>query len=64
MPDRNVPGQIRASQSGGHLRDIHSLIDPFSGVLDTWHPHIYDLSQPENSDQWGTANPMNEMVGR
>jgi catechol 2,3-dioxygenase-like lactoylglutathione lyase family enzyme len=31
---------------------------------DTWHPHIYDLSQPENSDQWGTANPMNEMVGK
>lgn len=29
---------------------------------DTWHPHIYDLNEPENSDQWGTANPMNESI--
>ncbi len=29
---------------------------------DTWHPHIYDFSRPEVTDQWGTANPMNEFV--
>ena len=29
---------------------------------DTWHPHMYDFSQPEVSDQWGTANQMNEFV--
>jgi catechol 2,3-dioxygenase-like lactoylglutathione lyase family enzyme len=29
---------------------------------DTWHPHIYDFSTDEVSDQWGTANPANEMV--
>jgi hypothetical protein len=29
---------------------------------DTWHPTVYDISQPENQDQWGTAEPMNELV--
>ena len=29
---------------------------------DTWHPHLYDFSQPEVADQWGTANVMNEFV--
>ena len=29
---------------------------------DTWHPHVYDFSKPEVSDQWGTANAMNEFV--
>ena len=31
---------------------------------DTWHPHIYDLTKSENADQWGTSNPMNEMVAK
>ncbi|GIE75565.1 oxidoreductase [Actinoplanes philippinensis] len=31
---------------------------------DTWHPHLYDFSDPAVSDQWGTANPMNEFVAR
>lgn len=31
---------------------------------DTWHPHLYDFSDPMVSDQWGTANPMNELVAR
>jgi len=31
---------------------------------DTWHPHMYDFSQPEVSDQWGTANAMNEFVAQ
>jgi catechol 2,3-dioxygenase-like lactoylglutathione lyase family enzyme len=29
---------------------------------DTWHPQLYDFSQPDVSDQWGTANSMNEFV--
>jgi catechol 2,3-dioxygenase-like lactoylglutathione lyase family enzyme len=29
---------------------------------DTWHPHLYDFTNPEVSDQWGTANQMNEFV--
>ncbi|GCD89968.1 VOC family protein [Nocardioides sp. LS1] len=31
---------------------------------DTWHPHIYDFSNPEVTDQWGTANPMSEFVAK
>lgn len=29
---------------------------------DTWHPHLYDFSEPTVTDQWGTANAMNEFV--
>ncbi|QYN33512.1 VOC family protein [Pseudonocardia sp. DSM 110487] len=29
---------------------------------DTWHPHMYDFTQPGVSDQWGTANAMNEFL--
>ncbi|MCY1136661.1 VOC family protein [Actinoplanes sp. Pm04-4] len=31
---------------------------------DTWHPHLYDFSDPAVSDQWGTANAMNEFVAK
>ena len=31
---------------------------------DAWHPHLYDFTQPEVADQWGTANAMNEFVAR
>ena len=31
---------------------------------DTWHPHLYDFSDPEVTDQWGTANPMGEFVAK
>jgi catechol 2,3-dioxygenase-like lactoylglutathione lyase family enzyme len=31
---------------------------------DNWHPHLYDFTDPMVSDQWGTANPMNEFVAK
>ncbi|MDX3187278.1 VOC family protein [Streptomyces sp. MN03-5084-2B] len=31
---------------------------------DTWHPHVHDFSDPGVSDQWGTANAMNEFVAQ
>jgi catechol 2,3-dioxygenase-like lactoylglutathione lyase family enzyme len=31
---------------------------------DAWHPSIYDVSQEENQDQWGTANPFGELVAK
>jgi len=31
---------------------------------DTWHPTIYDVSVPENQDQWGTAEPMSELIAK
>jgi catechol 2,3-dioxygenase-like lactoylglutathione lyase family enzyme len=29
---------------------------------DTWRPHLYDLTEPENADQWGTANEHDETI--
>jgi catechol 2,3-dioxygenase-like lactoylglutathione lyase family enzyme len=31
---------------------------------DAWHPHVYDMHDPSVQDQWGTSNPMNELVAR
>jgi len=31
---------------------------------DTWHPHIYDSSQPGTSDQWGITDPMSEVIAK
>jgi catechol 2,3-dioxygenase-like lactoylglutathione lyase family enzyme len=31
---------------------------------DKWHPDLYDISQPANQDQWGTADPMSEVIAR
>lgn len=31
---------------------------------DTWHPGLHDFTDPQVSDQWGTANAMNEFVAR
>jgi catechol 2,3-dioxygenase-like lactoylglutathione lyase family enzyme len=31
---------------------------------DTWHPHVYDIQDPNVQDQWGTANPMSELIAK
>ena len=31
---------------------------------DTWHPHLYDITDPMVADQWGTANPMSPEVAQ
>jgi len=31
---------------------------------DSWHPSVYDVSLPENQDQWGTANPFEELIAK
>ncbi|WP_369264087.1 VOC family protein [Streptomyces sp. R35] len=31
---------------------------------DHWHPSHYDVTNPETQDQWGTANPFNELVAK
>ena len=31
---------------------------------DSWHPHSYTFMDEEVSDQWGTANPMNEVIAK
>jgi catechol 2,3-dioxygenase-like lactoylglutathione lyase family enzyme len=31
---------------------------------DSWHPSIMDVKDIDTQDQWGTANPMNELIAR
>jgi catechol 2,3-dioxygenase-like lactoylglutathione lyase family enzyme len=31
---------------------------------DAWHPHVYDMHDPMVQDQWGTSNPMSELIAR
>jgi len=31
---------------------------------DEWHPSVYDIADPMTQDQWGTADPMNELIAR
>jgi hypothetical protein len=31
---------------------------------DTWHPQVHDFTKPEVSDQWGTANQIDEVITR
>jgi catechol 2,3-dioxygenase-like lactoylglutathione lyase family enzyme len=31
---------------------------------DTWHPSVFDVREPETSDQWGTGGDMNEFITR
>ena len=31
---------------------------------DSWHPSVYDISQEQNQDQWGTANPFDEHLAK
>jgi catechol 2,3-dioxygenase-like lactoylglutathione lyase family enzyme len=63
---------------GRHLAGSNTFayfLDPSSNTVeyttelaeldeDTWHPHIYDMHDEQVQDQWGTANPMNELVAK
>jgi catechol 2,3-dioxygenase-like lactoylglutathione lyase family enzyme len=31
---------------------------------DRWHPTLYDIADPNVQDQWGTADPMSEIIAR
>jgi hypothetical protein len=31
---------------------------------DTWHPHVFDIADPNTQDLWGTADPMSEFIAR
>ena len=64
-PGRHVAGDNTFS----YFLDPHGNTVEYTTELecldeDTWHPHVYDFSQPEVTDQWGTANPMNELIAK
>ncbi len=31
---------------------------------DQWHPSVYDIADPMTQDQWGTADPMSEIIAK
>ncbi len=33
-------------------------------TTDEWHPSVYDIGDPMTQDQWGTADPMSEIIAR
>jgi len=63
---------------GRHLAGANTFayfLDPSSNTIeyttelaelaeDAWHPHVYDMHDEQVQDQWGTANPMNELVAK
>jgi catechol 2,3-dioxygenase-like lactoylglutathione lyase family enzyme len=64
------PGRHRAGEN-----TFTYFIDPSGNTMeytteletldeDVWHPHIYDVHEPETSDVWGTSNPMNDFVAQ
>ena len=60
-------GTWRATTPSRYFLDPHGNTIEYTTELemldeDTWHPHLYDFSDPEVTDQWGTANAMNEFV--
>ena len=64
-PGRHLAG----SNTFSYFLDPHGNTVEYTTELesldeDAWHPHVYDFSQPEVTDQWGTANPMNELVAK
>jgi catechol 2,3-dioxygenase-like lactoylglutathione lyase family enzyme len=62
------PGRHRAGDNTfSYFLDPHGNTLEYTTELevideDTWHPHIYDFTQPEIADQWGTANKVDEFV--
>lgn len=69
-------GVERVWGPGRHLAGENAFqyfLDPFGNTVeyttqlstvdeDTWHPHLYDFTQPDVADQWGTANPIGPEV--
>jgi len=64
-PGRHLAGDNTFS----YFLDPHGNTIEYTTALaeldeDTWHPHIYDMHDPAVQDQWGTANPMSELVAK
>src|SRR5690349_8919296 len=76
IPERLESAHDRIWGPGRHLAGDNTFsyfLDPSGNTMeytteleqideDTWHPHLYDFTQPDVQDQWGTANSMNEFV--
>ncbi|UQI46279.1 VOC family protein [Streptomyces sp. HU2014] len=62
------PGRHLAGDNAfTYFHDPHGNVVEYTTEMeeldeDTWHPHVYDVSKPEVTDQWGTAGVLNELV--
>ncbi|MEV5845412.1 VOC family protein [Streptomyces sp. NPDC051985] len=62
------PGRHFAGDNAySYWRDPHGNVVEYTTELeivdeDTWHPTIYDATTGESDDQWGTANPIEELM--
>lgn len=64
-PGRHLAG----GNTFSYFLDPHGNTVEYSTELeivdeDRWHPHVYDLDDPETADQWGTAGPMDEELAK
>jgi catechol 2,3-dioxygenase-like lactoylglutathione lyase family enzyme len=62
-PGRHLAGDNTFS----YFHDPHGNTIEYTTAIalieeDTWHPGIYDATDPLTQDQWGTADPMSESV--
>jgi catechol 2,3-dioxygenase-like lactoylglutathione lyase family enzyme len=62
-PGRHLAGDNTFS----YFHDPHGNTIEYTTAIalldeDTWHPSIFDASDPLTQDQWGTADPMSESV--
>lgn len=59
----------------GRRQHIRVPLDPHGNTIeyttalavldeDTWHPSRYDTADPMTQDQWGTADPMSELIAK
>ena len=62
-PGRHLAGDNTFS----YFHDPHGNTIEYTTAIalldeDTWHPSIFDATDPLTQDQWGTADPMSESV--
>ncbi|MGV9711270.1 VOC family protein [Gordonia sp. NPDC003424] len=64
------PGRHMAGDNTfAYFHDAHGNTVEYTTALceideDTWHPGVHDTEDPLVQDQWGTADPMTEMVAK
>lgn len=64
-PGRHLAG----GNTFSYFLDPHGNTVEYTTELETvdedrWHPHVYDLEDPNTADQWGTAGPMDEELAK
>jgi catechol 2,3-dioxygenase-like lactoylglutathione lyase family enzyme len=64
-PGRHLAGNNTFSyfiDPSGNTMEYTTQLDRLE--TDEWHPSLYDIADPNVQDQWGTADPMSEIIAR